>query len=112
MDPIVQAREAAFRCGLTPDQFWRLTPWELQQWLKPRNKERQDEAMEQMRTAITTGWHAAWYARQKTLSGAGLRGDLMRIQPGDGRLSPEASADAMRSWLSAGKAAAKQQGAN
>lgn len=99
MDPIAQAQEYAFKSGIRPDEFWRLTPWELGQWFKAKSKEMQDAGKMENMMSVATAWRTAKYMRFDFPRS--LKGELDIEMRGTGELSPEASKDHLASYFKA-----------
>ena len=102
MDRIVQAQESAFSAGIDPDQFWRLTPYELGLHLKALRERRQREDNIQSEHGLINAHQTVGYMVQvwndKRLPS--LRDELARLRSGwDGILSPESSVHALNAWL-------------
>ena len=99
-DPIIRALDYGIRSGLKPDEIWKLTPWELNQWLKSKTAEAEDKAKLMSVSAVVTAWRTAVYMRMDKMPA--LQHEVDRILGvGGDRLSPEASADAMRAGIAA-----------
>lgn len=98
VDSIVQAQQYAFKAGIKPDEFWDLTPWELGQWLKAKADKDSDEIDIYNQLIIANAWHTGKYMRYLPQN----LGEELRKATGEPvGLSPEASADHMRSYLRA-----------
>ena len=101
-DPILQAQDAAYQAGLTPDQFGRLTPFELNIFLSSVHERRQKEVNIKQELDLISGYQTIHYL-SCAMSKRGmppLKIELERLRAGgSGELSPEASAEAMRSWV-------------
>src|SRR5690606_19560138 len=78
-DPITEAREAAFRAGLKPHEFWRLTPHETRLWCMARA----DEWRDRYRLSLFGAWHAGAFGRVKRLPP--LKRVLARLDRPQGR---------------------------
>ncbi len=62
-DPLREAQKAAYRYGLTPEQFWTLTPHETYCWIEGRVEADKSGHRENAWLA----WHIACFSRQKRL---------------------------------------------
>ncbi len=84
-DPLREAQKAAYRFGMTPDQFWTLTPDETYCWIESRFEAEGSRHKENAWLA----WHIACFSRQKRLpSLQSVMGKLDKKHP-KARQTPE-----------------------
>lgn len=99
-DPIIQAQECAFKAGIRPDEFWQLTVWEINQWIKARQDEIEDGLNVANMFAISIGWYSGRYNRMKDFP-QNLSDEIDLMMNGPKEMSPEESAAHMINYLNA-----------
>ena len=111
IDSILRAQKLAYRYDLKPEEFYRLTYWELIVYVEAVQERRQNVAdLQQEFDLIGAYLTVAYYVRAHTKSGLpSLSMELAKLRSGnDGELSPKASADAVRNWLGRSKNKVKE----
>lgn len=63
VDPIAEAHRAAVRAGLSPREFWGLTPWQFWECLTAVG----ERMLEDRKTDLWKAWHVAALARARKL---------------------------------------------
>ena len=63
LDQIARAYTAAFRAGVSPVDFWGLTPFQTQLLIEAHGERLKDE----FESLIAAGWHTAVFSRAKTI---------------------------------------------
>ena len=98
MDPIGQAQKTGYAAGIKPDEFWKLTPWELNQWLIAKSEIMEGQAKTANLLLIANAWHTGKYMRVDHFPRS-LANELERLKGGSNELSPEESRDHLASYL-------------
>ena len=93
-DFVRQSQRNAFRFGMSPSEFWSLTPYELTVFIEERAEARQAE----YREAMSIAWHTALFQRSKKLPD--LRALMYKL--GAPRQSQEEIRNIFRSAAAAG----------
>ena len=68
-------------CGILPDQFWDLTPAELNMIIEVYVEKKKDER----KSGIITAFYSAYFSRLKTLSSHDLEKALKEIEGTNGQ---------------------------
>jgi len=102
VDPILQAQKLAYRYGLKPEELYDLTYWDLVVYTKAVQERRQQVADQQQELDLVASYRTIAYLAM-AMSKRGLPPisiELEKLRAGSSdELSPEASVDAMRSWI-------------
>ncbi|MHB8124643.1 MAG: phage tail assembly chaperone [Desulfitobacteriaceae bacterium] len=89
------ALRSAVQCGLLPDQFWELTPAELNIIIDVYIENKKNEK----KSGITAAFYSAYFAKHEKLRGADLQGVLDGIDEGSGQeMSDEEMLSAVRGF--------------